>query len=409
LFRKTIRLMLALTLAMAAICSPGAAGPPSASFDETVATKISFDKTDLLSALKQLALAAGYNLVASPDVHGDISITLTDVTYEQALKIIAQSRGYVCEQEGNCIYVGRPGQVLTDQNTVVFFPVYYADPKQVAELLKKILNTGEQIISDDRSRMILVKGSQALREQVETIIGTLDRKMPQITVEVKVIAVSTTALQKMGMELARDNSSLNWAETSSGVQIILNMISNGHTWNVIFKNLLSHGQARLITSPSVSTMNGQEASIIIADKIPIETSDEDGNINVNYIDVGIKLVFTPFVQRDDELVIDLNTQVGSLGDKMGSSYKIISKEVKSRIQAKIGETVFLGGLISHEEQNSHQRIPKLADIPLFGKIFQNKENYSMDNELIITFTPRWNNSSYTSNRNESNVILYPDD
>ncbi len=359
-----------------------------------VVTNISFEKADLVLSLQQLAAKAGFNLVITPDVKGEISIQLTNVSYIQAFKIIVQSYGYQCESEGNYLFIGKPGQVITNQNNITFFQIHYTDTKLLAEMLKKLLGVGDQIISDDRSRMIVVKGSKSLIEQVERVITTLDRKMPQITIEVKVIAVSTTAVRKMGMELQVDKSSLSWNETSSGASIIVNLIKKGVTWNTIFKNLISNGKARLISSPSVSTMNGQEASIIIADKIPIERSDEDGNISVDFVDVGIKLVFTPIVQNGNELVIDLNTQVSSLGDKMGSSYRIINKEVKSRIQASIGETVFLGGLISQEERESVAKIPKLGDIPVLGKIFQNTERSNTENELIITMTPSWNNTSF---------------
>ncbi len=215
------------------------------------------------------------------------------------------------------------------------------------------------------------------------------------------IAVSTTAIRKIGMELMKGESSvLNWGETSSGVQIVLELIRNGQSWNAIFKNMISEDQARLVSAPSVSTMNGQESSIVIADQIPIETSDEDGNINVNYVDVGIKLNFTPIVQKGDELFLDLNTQVSSLGDKMGSSYKIINKEVKSRIQAKIGETVFLGGLISQEEQNNTSKVPILSRIPLIGKIFKTEYKQQTESELIITLTPRWNTSTDSQKNQE---------
>jgi type II secretory pathway component HofQ len=97
---------------------------------------------------------------------------------------------------------------------------------------------------------------------------------------------------------------------------------------------------------------------------------------------------------DNEIGIDLKTQVSSLGniEKIGDvNYYIIgNREVKSKVQAKIGETIFLGGLITQAERESFQKIPFLGDLPVLGKMFQNKEKSKDEKELIITITPRWN-------------------
>jgi len=375
---------------MITTCATITFGQDNPASGEAVAARIDFVKEDLIKVLHFLSAMAGYDLVIAPDVSGEVTVSLTDISYKEALKIVVQSQGYVYEQESKIVYVQKPGQKATDQENIVFFKVHYGDPKALSELMARTLRAEGQIFCDERGRMIVVKGSKTLVQQVRTMLETLDKKMPQITVEVKVIAVSTTALRKIGMEVLKDEKNmLNWGETSSGVQIVLEMVKSGKNWNAIFKSMISNGQARLISAPSVSTMNGQESSIIIADQIPIETSDEDGNINVSYVDVGIKLLFTPVVQRGDELFIDLNTQVSSLGDKMGSSYKIINKEVKSRIQAKIGETVFLGGLISQEEQVNTSKVPLLGDIPIIRKIFSTEYKQRLDNELIVMLTPRW--------------------
>ena len=99
----------------------------------------------------------------------------------------------------------------------------------------------------------------------------------------------------------------------------------------IFKNLITNGNARLVTSPSVSTVDGKEASILIGDKVPIEVSNVSGGVvttTVQYVEVGVKLIFTPLVQNDTELLIDLKTQVNSIGEKVGNAYIIIGRTRK---------------------------------------------------------------------------------
>ncbi len=159
--KKTIKLKFLIIIAIMMIISPKAVTQEPALDKEVIVPKISFYKVDLVNAMQQLASKAGYNLVATPDVQGIITINLTDVTYDQALKVIVQSQGYVYEQEGKYFYVRKPEQAVTDQNNIAFIPVYYSDPKLLVELLMKSLGPNERIFNDDRARVIVVTGSKS--------------------------------------------------------------------------------------------------------------------------------------------------------------------------------------------------------------------------------------------------------
>ena len=113
---------------------------------------------------------------------------------------------------------------------------------------------------------------------------------------------------------------------------------------------------------------------------------------MTYLDAGVKLIFTPRVQKDDELIIDLKTQINSLGNKNGDYYIIGTRELASSIQVKIGQTVFIGGLITKDDQETLSKMPGLSSIPLLGKLFQNNLKSKDETELIVTITPRWSDT-----------------
>lgn len=354
---------------------------------------VSFFEADLVIVLQQLAADSGYNLITTPEVKGKISLKLTQVSFEQVLKIVCRSRGLIYQLEGRNIYVGVKGQSFNDQRIIGYFHINYAEPKQMAELIQKIIGTKEDVNCDERSRTIVINSSKEVMDKASGIIESLDCKLPQITIEVKVIEISTSAIRDLAMEWRTKHGSLSWGATSSGAEIIVDMMMGGYSWDFIFRNLITNGNARLVTSPSVSTVDGKEAFILIGDKVPVEISNTSGGVittTVQYVEVGVKLVFTPRVQNDSELLIDLKTQVNSIGEKVGNAYIIGAREVNSTIQAEIDQTVFLGGLISQKERENISKVPGLGDIPLFGKLFQNKEKTSEDTEIILTITPRWN-------------------
>ena len=315
------------------------------------------------------------------------------MSFEQVLKIISRSRGLTYQFEGRNIYVGVKGQSFDDQKIVGYFQINYAEPKQLAELVQRIIGKTEEINYDERTRTIIVNGSKEVIDKATGIIDSLDRKLPQITIEVKVIEVSTSALRELAIEWQTKHGNLKWGAASSGAEIIIDMLAGGYSWNFIFRNLVTDGNARLVTSPYVSTVDGKEASILIGDKVPIEMSSTSGSVitsSVQYVEVGVKLIFTPRMQNESEMLIDLKTQVNSIGEKVGNAYIIGAREVNSSIQAKIDETVFLGGLITQKERESISKVPGLGDLPLFGKLFQNKEQTTEETEIILTITPRWN-------------------
>jgi type IV pilus assembly protein PilQ len=372
---------------------PGFAQDEGAEANQPPSFNVSFFEADLVTVLQQLASDAGYNLVTTPEVKGKISVKLTEVSFEQFLKIVCRSRGLIYQLEGRNIYVGLKGQSFDDQRIIGYFHVNYAEPMQMAELVRKIIGTKEDLNCDERTRTIVLNSSKEMIEKASGIIETLDRKLPQITIEVKVIEISTSAVRKLATEWKTNHGSMSWGATSSGAELIIELITGGYSWDFIFKNLITNGNARLVTSPSVSTVDGKEASILIGDKVPIEISNVSGGVvttTVQYVEVGVKLIFTPLVQNDTELLIDLKTQVNSIGEKVGNAYIIGAREVNSSIQAEIDQTVFLGGLISQKERENISKVPGLGDLPLLGKLFQNIEKTSEETEIILTITPRWN-------------------
>lgn len=362
---------------------------------------VNFFKADLVAVLQQLASECGYNVIITPDVKGTVTLQFSQTTFEEVLNYIIQANGLVYYREKNNFYIAKSGQLPLDKKNTGYFHLYYSEPKTVAESLQKIVHDAE-IITDERTRTVIVSGSKEAVDYAAEIIKNMDQKLGQITIEVKVVEVSVSALHQLGAQFESTDGSYgdNLGLSDSGSTIILKMITQGHSWNAIFNALAENGKARLVTSPSVSTVEGKEASILIGDKIPIGTIEKDSNGNetttVTYTDVGVNLIFTPWLQTGDEVSIDLKSQVNSLGNKetIGTyQYYIIStREVKSRIQTKIGETVFLGGLITQDERESLEKIPLLGDVPLLGKLFQNKETSKDEKELIISITPRWNQS-----------------
>ena len=353
--------------------------------------KLSFYKADLLAVLQQLGAAGGYNLIIAADVSGLVTLQLHQITYEEAIRLVVKGQGLVLHEEGESFLIKKTSElrVKEKEGSLGYFHLDYAEPKQVLEMVQQLTGL-TALVADERTRALLVTASTADLIKLGKIINLLDQKLPQITLEVKIVEISTSALRKLGMNWQNGANSFDWGLTLSGPELILRLITAGYSWEMIFNALASSGEAHLVAAPAVATLNGKEALILIGDKVPVETKDKDGNLTMTYLEVGVKLSFTPWVQKVDEVLLDLKTQFNSLGEKTGSYYLINAREVSSRLQAKFGETVYLGGLISQKERKAFSKIPYLGDLPLLGKLFQRTEKSHEETELILTITPKLN-------------------
>jgi type II secretory pathway component GspD/PulD (secretin) len=387
----------------------GFAAPDNNNTDEILA-KVSFYKADLVAVLQQLAGECGYNVIVTPEVQGTVTLQFSRVTFEEVLNYVMKSHGLVYQKEGRNIFIEKKGQNSAaqaspaEQKNIGFFHILYAEPQKIAELLKKFAPSAE-IVAEERTRTIVIQAPKSLFDQLSGIIKSLDLRMQQITIDVKVVEVSVSALRRLGVDWKIGDASLDWGATSSGGDLIVEMIKGGYSWKFIFEALTKDGNARLVTAPSVSTIDGKAASILIGDKVPVVNRDKDGNETVEYLDVGVTLNFTPWVQYNDDIRIDMKTQVNSLGEKTDGYYTISAREVSSKLQAEIGETLFIGGLITSEDRVTLSKTPFLSSIPLLGKLFQHSEKSKDETELIVTITPRW---THTVQINNLNTPLLPE-
>jgi type II secretory pathway component GspD/PulD (secretin) len=412
--RRGLYILLLTMIVLVATMTLVEAAPSSS---EVVLSKVSFFKADLVAVLQQLSAECGYNVIITPEVSGAVTIQLTNVTFEEALKFILQAQGLIYKREGSNFFIGKPGQFFGDQQkSIGYFHIYYGDTKQIGETLKKFFPRAD-VLADERTQTIIVNAPKETNDEIAALVRNLDQKMRQLTIDVKIIEVSISALRKLGVNWNIDGTGgtgLNWGlETSSGSELILRMIDAGHAWSFIFKNLSSDGSVRLVTAPSVSTIDGKEASILIGDKIPVIKEITETTISrtatIEYIDVGVKLIFTPRIQQNDEVTIALKTQVNTLGEKDPTTgyYIIGAREVSTNVQAKLNETVFIGGLISQEEREKLMKIPILGNIFVIGTLFRHKEKVKTETELIITITPRWTTSINLANPMLKNETTQP--
>jgi len=264
--------------------------------------------------------------------------------------------------------------------------IYKEEIEGIKSMLSIIVPEEGRINIDSRQSEIIVKGTEEQLNNVETMIVGLDKRAPQIMIEAKVIEITLDGEQDLGIKWTSGDSKIEG-------QITIGEISLGGSFersgliNATLTALQKDGKTNILSNPKVLTLDGKEANILSGSKIPIRVITPEGKETVEYRDVGLSMTITPRLSSDGLITMDVNPKIESLGEELIQGYPVInSREEQVIIRANLGETVVIGGLITSEEIKNIRKIPFLADIPIFGKLFQFTHTKSKKTEIIILIT-----------------------
>jgi len=179
----------------------------------------------------------------------------------------------------------------------------------------------------------------------------------------------------------------------------------GNKFKAFLKAIKEDTHTNILSSPTILTLDGQEASILVGQKYPIvetavspETSQITGGSLEYYQDIGIQLNVIPQVMgQDREFVSMLVYPVVSswedtvdVGDPDGVtlvSYPIIhTREAQTQVLMRDGETIVIGGLLEDTEIESEISVPFFGNIPILGALFRRKKSTVDKVDLIISVT-----------------------
>lgn len=163
--------------------------------------------------------------------------------------------------------------------------------------------------------------------------------------------------------------------------------------NMTLQALINEGKARILSRPSITTMSGKTANILIGGRIPIPVSDGNGNVSIDWHEYGVKLKIEPVVDSEDKITSKVHAEVSTLDYSHGvkidsfSVPGIATREAESEVNVRSGMTMAIGGLINSEDAKIVSKIPLLGDLPIIGRFFRHTSNTRDKREVIILITP----------------------
>jgi type IV pilus assembly protein PilQ len=398
---------------------------------------LDFKDADIKNVFRLLAEVSGKNLVVTDEVSKKVTIRLIEVPWDQALDLIIETNGLAKEETGNVVRISTAARLSQEkreqQNArnasrsaeipqLSYLTVNYAKAKDLAEKVKLLIKGGAEVVPDERSNFIVVRGSKMDLEEVVAIVTRLDVRTPQVLIESNVIETTPSFSRAFGAEVDFDinrgiradsrflagepfSGSLTPFSPTPGLPTAIPLPDQGFRFGVFqnrfgpFRNLNvaltaaeQKGLAKIISRPSIVTLNNIESQIESVKIVRVLTSaatvGEAGSIRE--FKVGITLTVTPQVSADGFILMKIEVKSSSLdrSSPVTGLPQEDARQAKANVLVRDGETVVIGGILKDDSSDSETGIPFIKDIPVIGWLFK-KATWRKDfQELMVFITPR---------------------
>lgn len=263
------------------------------------------------------------------------------------------------------------------------------------------------------------------------VINQIQVEEPQqVVLEVKVAQVDKTALKSLGVSMLVKGASAEGFSNAAGVgpfpngSLQPNFPNDGIAGNTpglgalngvkeagldafqlgvsvfkpgigaLLKALVTKNLAKVLAEPNLLVRSGQVGKFLAGSKIPFSYVSGVGALSatsIQFIDVGVKLNFRPEVMENGLISLKIDpAEVSSISGALAvNGYPIIdTREVRTRVQLRDGESLVLAGLLQEESIKTMSKIPILGDIPILGALFRSTQDDIKEKELVFFITPR---------------------
>lgn len=345
---------------------------------------------DVLSALGRIC---NFNIVTDASVKGRVTIRLLDVTCDEALRLVLEPNNLAYKRVGRNLIVMAAEKLAPPPEIpqTIIYPLNFGDAEQARAAVAATV-PGIRVAIDKRTNALIVTGTQSQHEEVQKVLVALDIQIPQVMIEARVVDISASTLEQLGLQWGftlGPHGTVKGEESTSRVTI---GIVSGPILQASLNALVTEGKARVLSAPRVAVVDGNKASIVLGDEIPIPQRDAQGNITFTFRPVGVNLSITPRVNRDGlittVIVPEVSRVIEFLSTPAGPVPRIGTRKVDSIVTVKDGDSIVIAGLISDEERKTMVKVPLLGDIPVIGSLFRFTTTDVRRSEVIFIITPR---------------------
>ena len=405
---------------------------------------VRYDSANVLDVIAGFSDFSGTSIVPGAGVSEKVvrGVDIQNQPWDVALDAILQSQGLGWKRmESGIILVDdlsdiRSRDTLQTQTRV--FRINYAGADTVANALQNLTSGKGQVVAYEATNSVIVTDAPSVVTRMDSLVGVLDRRTPQVSIEAKIVFVDRTDINQLGLVYdlkERDGANLetgindligaptpdptddpsettnetivNFAGesvaalanannrlTSPALSILASTAFGDFSLFAFLDALQQHRLSDVQAAPSIQVADNHQARIQVGERTPIRVLEpsaqlQNAQVNVQFEDTGIILEVTPHVTNNNQILLDLMAERSAINTDVAADLGFtFDKQVgESRLLLSDGETAVIGGLTLSSVTRQETGIPGLMNIPLLGSLFRTTSETEQKQDLIILVTP----------------------
>ncbi len=322
--------------------------------------------------------------------------------------------------------------------------VHYADVSNLRDIFEKFLEEGDRarrgtVMVDKHTNSLVIRARENHIAAMRLLAQKLDRPTLQIRIEAQIVEANSDTARELGIEWGgfysgttgknttismvpgvnssagsqtsqSNQSSQSYqssqdtlASSSALIQklppviagdsgLLLGLLAQNadrYILGIQLSALEKEGKLRILSNPSISTLDNHTALIESGREVPYQTVEDD-EVNIEFKKAVLSLEVTPHVINDNTLKMKVLTAKDELdfSNAVEGNPTVITKKAETNVLLRDGQTMVIGGLRKETESEGESGVPFLKEIPLLGQLFRRDYRSSNLEEILIFITPR---------------------
>lgn len=394
--------------------------------------------------LQAFSAFSGKSIVPGSNVAGFVTATIHDRPWDVAMNSILSTQGLRAEEDDYGIIRVDNISDLNDREQIEpiltqAHRISFATATELQTAIQPLLTARGQVTVGLGTNTLIVSDILRVQNSVTQLLQQLDVETPQVSISAKIIFVDRTALNELGVTYElKDREGNQFNELSSGfadldgdgiddpveqgtsvvslgghsiaalgnatqrvvtpsVQFLTSLVIGRHTLISFLDALQSVNISDVHAEPQITTLDNQQAELLVGELTPIRTIDAGGGAGagggfptaqVEQQETGIILRATPHVTNGNQILLELEAErsAAELAES-DAGFIFRTQRAQTRVLVRDGETVVIAGLTQSERNEVRSGVPYLMDIPFIGGLFRVVRHREFQRDLIILVTP----------------------
>ena len=285
-----------------------------------------------------------------------------------------------------------------------------------------------QVEIDELNNALILAAPSALVREIQNVVKKLDRARPQVLIEAVIAELSEEQARDLSSQLvitgknrggyisnfdgvlagilgtalsgSADGASAAQALPKSVIGVVGDFDTDTNRGiGLLVQALKTDGRTKILSTPSVITLDNEEASLTVGEEVPFPTgsyanTNNSNSVNpfttVNREEVGVMLKVKPQISKGNAVRLEIEQEssavkTGTADSQLGAT--TTKSTMQTNVMIQDGEIFVLGGLIEGTSGNSASKVPFLGDIPLIGNLFKSSNKNDREKVLMMFIRP----------------------